>query len=207
MDKSLLNSLVTNAPLQDGFFNTSVGNGSDRVYGLGWCRADVSPETCSKCLNDSIRCPLSSSSSTYGGNGLDDPDVFTRGFSMMETLRTNVSNQPLKFATSVIDVGENGKRKKRRTVIVLTRKKVSGINPWLKCLVKAGQSVTTQTSHQNSRKGKLKLFERFPLMCGPSFGFACLNISGKRSRIFEENEVTDLNEGNYEDLESDETTK
>ncbi|KAI3741074.1 hypothetical protein L1987_58741 [Smallanthus sonchifolius] len=106
---SLLNSLVTNAPLQDGFFNTSVGNGSDRVYGLGWCRADVSPETCSKCLNDSIRYPLSSSSSTYGGNGLDDPDVFTRGFSMMETLQTNVSNQPLKFATSVIDVGEMGR--------------------------------------------------------------------------------------------------
>ncbi|KAI7745043.1 hypothetical protein M8C21_000022, partial [Ambrosia artemisiifolia] len=139
--RSLLISLATNAPLQDGFFNTSVGNGSNRVYGLVWCRADASPDTCSKCLNDSIslslrECPDSkhlviwsslcsirfsnesffgelwnmSSSSTYGNSGLDDPAVFMRGFSMMETLVRNVSSQPLMFATALIDVGENGER-------------------------------------------------------------------------------------------------
>ncbi|KAJ0568851.1 putative Gnk2-like domain-containing protein [Helianthus annuus] len=139
--KSLLNSLATNAPLQDGFFNTSVGNGTDRVYGLAWCRADASPDTCSKCLNGLISAPLSdcpdmkdlvtwsstcslrfsnesffgelwnSSSSTYGGNsGLDDPAVFTRGFSMMEMLVRNVSSRPMMFATDVIDVGDNGER-------------------------------------------------------------------------------------------------
>ncbi|KAI7745038.1 hypothetical protein M8C21_000017 [Ambrosia artemisiifolia] len=140
--RTLLNTLATNAPLQDGFFfNTSVGNGSDQVHGLVWCRADASPDTCSKCLEDFISIPLSdcpdikdlaiwssscslrfsnvsffgelwnsSSSSIYGTSGLDDPAVFARGFSMMETLVRNVSNGPLMFATDVIDVGENGER-------------------------------------------------------------------------------------------------
>ncbi|KAJ0575182.1 putative Gnk2-like domain-containing protein [Helianthus annuus] len=139
--RSLLTSLATNAPLQDGFFNASVGNGSDRVYGLVWCRADASPDTCSKCLNDFISIPLTdcpdskelviwsstcnlrfsnesffgelwnkSSSSTYGNSGLDDPAVFTRGFSRMETLVPSVSNGPLMFATNVLDVGDNGER-------------------------------------------------------------------------------------------------
>ncbi|XP_076948851.1 antimicrobial ginkbilobin-2-like protein [Bidens hawaiensis] len=139
--KTLLGSLVVNAPLQGGFFNTSVGNGSGRVYGLGWCRADASPITCSNCLNDSIstsfkECPESislaiwsslcnirfsnniffgelwnsSSSSTYGNHGLDDPDVFTRGFSMMETLVRNVSKASQMYPTDVIDVGNNRER-------------------------------------------------------------------------------------------------
>lgn len=44
--------------LHNNFFNTSVGNGSNQVYGLAWCRADVSSDTCSECLNDSISVPL-----------------------------------------------------------------------------------------------------------------------------------------------------
>ncbi|PWA76292.1 gnk2-like domain-containing protein [Artemisia annua] len=139
--RNLLDSLVTSAPLQDGFFNTTVGDGSDQVYGLAWCRADVSPEACSDCLNSSISTPLrdcteskdmaiwttlcslrysnesffgkhwtNSSSSTYGYNGLDDPSVFSQGFSMMENIARNVSNQPLMFETRAIDVGANGGR-------------------------------------------------------------------------------------------------
>ncbi|GJU94160.1 cysteine-rich repeat secretory protein 38-like protein [Tanacetum coccineum] len=139
--RNLLDSLVTNAPLQDGFFNTSVGDGSDQVYGLGWCRADVSPEACSECLSSSISKPLedcpdrkdmaiwtslcnlrysnksffgkrwtNSSSATYGVKRLDDPSVFSQGFSMMESIAKNVSSQPLMFGTGAINVGENGGR-------------------------------------------------------------------------------------------------
>lgn len=44
------------------FFNTSVGTGSDIVYGLVQCRGDISTERCRNCLNTSIvevfqRCP------------------------------------------------------------------------------------------------------------------------------------------------------
>ncbi|GJZ92051.1 cysteine-rich repeat secretory protein 38-like protein, partial [Tanacetum coccineum] len=111
-----------------GYFNNSVGNGSNQVYGLAWCRGDVSPQTCSECLTESISIPLtdcpeikelaiwtsfctvrfsnesffgewnsSDSSATFGSNGLDNPSVFSQGFSMMEALARNASNQPLKF--------------------------------------------------------------------------------------------------------------
>nr|XP_043620386.1 cysteine-rich repeat secretory protein 38-like [Erigeron canadensis] len=138
--RTLLTSLATNVPLKDGFFyNASVGNTSDdRVYGLAWCRGDVSPDTCSECLNNTIRVPLEecpeskglvlwyntcslrfknesffgelwneSSSATYGGNGLDDPSVFSAGFSMMESLVRNVSNNApiLMFYSSLLDFG------------------------------------------------------------------------------------------------------
>ncbi|PWA42952.1 Protein kinase domain [Artemisia annua] len=57
----LLPSLLSNGT-QDGFFNTSVGTGSDIVYGLVQCRGDISTEQCRNCLNTSIvevfqRCP------------------------------------------------------------------------------------------------------------------------------------------------------
>ncbi|KAF5764895.1 putative Gnk2-like domain-containing protein [Helianthus annuus] len=139
--RTLLDSLAKNVPLQNGFFNTSVGNGSDRVYGLAWCRADVSPKTCGKCLNDTITASLtscpeskslvtylslcslgfsndsffgelwdSSSSSSNGGDNFDDPLVFSKGFSMMQSLIGNVSSQPLMFEMGVVDVGSDGKR-------------------------------------------------------------------------------------------------
>nr|XP_043619392.1 cysteine-rich repeat secretory protein 38-like [Erigeron canadensis] len=141
--RALLDSLARNVPFKDGFFyNASVGNASDdQVYGLAWCRGDVSRDTCSECLNRTISVPLeecpeskdfvswsslcslrfksnsffgelwnSTSSATYGGNGLDDPLVFSKGFSMMESLARNVTNGPLMFESSVIDVGNDGKR-------------------------------------------------------------------------------------------------
>ncbi|KAI3680588.1 hypothetical protein L6452_35361 [Arctium lappa] len=139
--KTLLDFVAKNAPLQDGFSNTSVGNGTNRVHGLGWCRGDISPTACFDCLNESISVPLQdcpeskglviwstlcslrfsnesffgevwnrSSSSTYGYARLDDPSVFSRGFSMMEALGTSVPNQPMMFETSVTDVGKDGER-------------------------------------------------------------------------------------------------
>nr|XP_043619390.1 cysteine-rich repeat secretory protein 38-like isoform X2 [Erigeron canadensis] len=113
----------------------------DRVYGLAWCRGDVSRDRCSDCLNRTISVPLedcpeskdlvlwssicslrfknmsffgelwnSTSEAAYGTKGLDDPSVFSKGFSMMESLAINVSNRPLMFESSVIDVGNDGKR-------------------------------------------------------------------------------------------------
>ncbi|CAI9292627.1 unnamed protein product [Lactuca saligna] len=121
--KTLLDSLAHNSPLQGGFMNTTIGTGSNQVYGLAWCRADVSPTTCSKCLNESIRVPLrdcprkqrlgdmvESSSSGYGRHTLDEASVFSRGFSMMEALGRNVSDRALMFDIGVIDVGNDGKR-------------------------------------------------------------------------------------------------
>ncbi|KAK3024969.1 hypothetical protein RJ639_042776 [Escallonia herrerae] len=48
--KSLLESLSTNTSLKEGFYNTSVGNGSDRVFGQALCRGDVTPKACQKCV-------------------------------------------------------------------------------------------------------------------------------------------------------------
>ncbi|KAJ9566170.1 hypothetical protein OSB04_002136 [Centaurea solstitialis] len=56
--QTLLKFVAKNAPLQDGFSYTSVGNGSNQVNGLGWCRGDISPTTCFDCLNESINIPL-----------------------------------------------------------------------------------------------------------------------------------------------------
>ncbi|XP_024961885.1 putative cysteine-rich receptor-like protein kinase 9 [Cynara cardunculus var. scolymus] len=56
--RTVLDFVAKNAPLQGGFSNASVGNGTNRVHGLGWCRADVSPTACFDCLNKSISIPL-----------------------------------------------------------------------------------------------------------------------------------------------------
>ncbi|RWR90859.1 putative receptor-like protein kinase isoform X1 [Cinnamomum micranthum f. kanehirae] len=49
--KILLPSLSSNVSLIKGFYNTSIGEGSDKVYGLVLCRGDVSPDTCRNCTN------------------------------------------------------------------------------------------------------------------------------------------------------------
>ncbi|XXG59596.1 hypothetical protein AAC387_Pa04g1650 [Persea americana] len=49
--KILLPSLSSNVSLTKGFYNTSIGEGSDKVYGLVLCRGDVPPDTCRNCTN------------------------------------------------------------------------------------------------------------------------------------------------------------
>ncbi|XP_042511791.1 putative receptor-like protein kinase At4g00960 isoform X2 [Macadamia integrifolia] len=58
----LLSSLSSNATIVSGFYNTTIGQNSDKVYGLLLCRGDVTPETCSSCIQlakDDVtqRCP------------------------------------------------------------------------------------------------------------------------------------------------------
>ncbi|KAK6932372.1 Gnk2-homologous domain [Dillenia turbinata] len=48
--KSLLQLLSVNTPISGGFFNTSVGNSPDRVYGLALCRGDVNHDVCQSCV-------------------------------------------------------------------------------------------------------------------------------------------------------------
>ncbi|KAI7755433.1 hypothetical protein M8C21_019912 [Ambrosia artemisiifolia] len=37
-----------------GFFNQSIGQGSDRVYTSALCRGDINPDACDSCLNNSL---------------------------------------------------------------------------------------------------------------------------------------------------------
>ncbi|XXG59588.1 hypothetical protein AAC387_Pa04g1645 [Persea americana] len=49
--KILLPSLSSNVSLTKGFYNTSIGEGSDKVYGLVLCRGDVPPDKCRNCTD------------------------------------------------------------------------------------------------------------------------------------------------------------
>ncbi|XP_043689497.1 putative receptor-like protein kinase At4g00960 [Telopea speciosissima] len=58
----LLSSLTSNAKIDSGFYNTTIGQDSDKVYGLFLCRGDVTPETCTSCIQEAKdditqRCP------------------------------------------------------------------------------------------------------------------------------------------------------
>ncbi|PQM36923.1 cysteine-rich receptor-like protein kinase 26 [Prunus yedoensis var. nudiflora] len=51
----LLSSLVSNSNGNgNGFYNSSRGQNSDRVYAIGLCRGDVKSDVCGKCLTDAI---------------------------------------------------------------------------------------------------------------------------------------------------------
>ncbi|XAR65598.1 Non-specific serine/threonine protein kinase [Bertholletia excelsa] len=50
--QSLLKSLWSNTPQNGGFYNTSVGDSSNQVYGQALCRGDVTPKICGNCLKN-----------------------------------------------------------------------------------------------------------------------------------------------------------
>ncbi|KAJ0807684.1 putative Gnk2-like domain-containing protein [Helianthus annuus] len=139
--RNLLDLLIKNTPLHDGFYNSSVGSNSDQVYGVAQCKANISSNVCANCLNSSITlfdgCSESpeiesihslcitkitnknifgvwtnSSTATYGNQGLEDPLVFSKGFAMMEDLASNAPYQPLMYQAAVTDVGGLGRWKK-----------------------------------------------------------------------------------------------
>nr|POE92650.1 cysteine-rich receptor-like protein kinase 29 [Quercus suber] len=49
----LLSSLYSNTTIDYGFYNSSYGQNSDQVYGIGLCRGDVKPDVCRSCLKNS----------------------------------------------------------------------------------------------------------------------------------------------------------
>ncbi|KAJ7967622.1 Cysteine rich receptor like kinase [Quillaja saponaria] len=51
---TLLSNLTSNTEIDYGFYNSSYGQNSDKVYAIGLCRGDVKPDDCRSCLNDTI---------------------------------------------------------------------------------------------------------------------------------------------------------
>ncbi|KAK2644349.1 hypothetical protein Ddye_019544, partial [Dipteronia dyeriana] len=61
----LLSSLASNITvLNSGFYNTTIGQEPDRVYGLALCRGDVSSKDCSSCVNSTSQDIMSTCHST-----------------------------------------------------------------------------------------------------------------------------------------------
>ncbi|KAL3575967.1 hypothetical protein D5086_021250 [Populus alba] len=48
----LQNSLVANAPIQNGFYTTTAGKGANKIYGLTQCRGDISATDCAACIKN-----------------------------------------------------------------------------------------------------------------------------------------------------------
>ena len=55
---SVLNSLLVNGALQNGFYKTTAGKKANKVYGLIQCRGDISGNSCASCTNNSITAAL-----------------------------------------------------------------------------------------------------------------------------------------------------
>ncbi|KAD6452999.1 hypothetical protein R6Q59_015211 [Mikania micrantha] len=136
--RTLLDLLTKNAPLNDGFYEASVGHAPDQAFGILHCKYNISKNDCANCLRYPIgifdecpeneqetltnSCTMKFSYKNFSGswsnfsifsfdeNGLDDPLVFSKGFSMMEELAGSVSDHPLMYQTAEIDVGVSGKR-------------------------------------------------------------------------------------------------
>ncbi|KAK4857455.1 hypothetical protein QYF36_000903 [Acer negundo] len=51
----ILASLVSNVAVNGGFYNTTIGQDPDKVYGLAVCRGDSTSELCNKCVNTTIQ--------------------------------------------------------------------------------------------------------------------------------------------------------
>ncbi|XP_021894435.1 putative receptor-like protein kinase At4g00960 isoform X2 [Carica papaya] len=51
---SLHSSLSSNSETSSGFYNISVGQGSDEVHAIALCRGDLSQDTCLECINSAI---------------------------------------------------------------------------------------------------------------------------------------------------------
>nr|XP_011459939.1 PREDICTED: putative receptor-like protein kinase At4g00960 [Fragaria vesca subsp. vesca] len=50
--KLLLESLSSNTSISDGFYNDTIGNSPDQVYGQALCRGDVNSTVCQSCVHD-----------------------------------------------------------------------------------------------------------------------------------------------------------
>ncbi|KAJ6377014.1 hypothetical protein OIU76_026053 [Salix suchowensis] len=71
----VLRSLASNVTANGGFYNTTIGSGSDTIYGLVHCMASSSAENCSSCVNYAIQglmtaCPNQKEAISWGGNPL-----------------------------------------------------------------------------------------------------------------------------------------
>jgi len=135
----LLNSLVANAPIQNGFYMTAAGKGANKIYGLTQCRGDISATDCAACIkNVTVLQGCSNSKGVtlwfqwclvrysdrsffgewdqsgimaiYNDTNFEDAEVVSEGLNFTKTLASKTPNQPSMFYTAVLDVGQSGKR-------------------------------------------------------------------------------------------------
>ncbi|XP_022724322.1 cysteine-rich repeat secretory protein 55-like [Durio zibethinus] len=137
---NLLNILTENGPLRNGFFKTTVGRRSGKIYGLVQCRGDVSAENCANCTRESVAVALhncskskkvqvwftwcflrysnehffgvwdQSSMARVNDTNFDDVSVVSKGLIFMREVAITAPKQPLMFHTAVLDAGQFGKR-------------------------------------------------------------------------------------------------
>ncbi|KAM7265176.1 hypothetical protein ACFE04_002859 [Oxalis oulophora] len=67
-------SLASNAVANGGFYNSTVGNGSDIVYATAMCRGDLSESKCSTCVNTTAYDLISQCPVQYEAVSLDGGD-------------------------------------------------------------------------------------------------------------------------------------
>ncbi|XP_038680263.1 cysteine-rich receptor-like protein kinase 14 [Tripterygium wilfordii] len=70
----VLSSLAPNVSANGGFFTTSIGQEPDKVYALGLCRGDATPESCFNCINSTSQelmaeCPNQKEALSWGVDG------------------------------------------------------------------------------------------------------------------------------------------
>ncbi|KAG4142365.1 hypothetical protein ERO13_D06G125000v2 [Gossypium hirsutum] len=68
----LLASLPPNVSAKGGFFTSNFGQNADKVYALGMCRGDSTPDDCYKCVNSTFHelianCPNQKEALAWGG--------------------------------------------------------------------------------------------------------------------------------------------
>ncbi|KAK8493752.1 hypothetical protein V6N13_062888 [Hibiscus sabdariffa] len=137
---NLLGLLTEKRPSSNGFFKTTVGKRSGKIYGLIQCRGDVSADNCANCTREAFAVALRDCSKSknvqvwftwcslhYSGEhffGVWDQDsaaifnktnfenasIVSRGFDFMSEVATMAPKRPLMFHTAVLDAGKFGKR-------------------------------------------------------------------------------------------------
>ncbi|KAM7264780.1 hypothetical protein ACFE04_002463 [Oxalis oulophora] len=70
---TILDSLASNAASNGGFYNSTIGNGSDTVYATALCRGDASETECSSCVTTTAHnliseCPLQYEAVSWSGS-------------------------------------------------------------------------------------------------------------------------------------------
>ncbi|KAL9346818.1 hypothetical protein Peur_061671 [Populus x canadensis] len=134
----LQNSLVANAPIQNGFYTTAAGKGANKIYGLTQCRGDISATDCAACIKNVTVVQGCSNSknatfwfkwcflrysdrsffgeldqsgmATYNETNFEDAKVVSEGLNFTKALASTTPNQPSMFYTAVLDAGQSGKR-------------------------------------------------------------------------------------------------
>ncbi|KAK8310134.1 hypothetical protein V6Z12_D02G167100 [Gossypium hirsutum] len=114
----ILASLLPNVSENGGFFTASIGQNSNKIYALGMCRGDSTPNGCYTCLNASIQdliasCPNRKEALSWGGdppcyNTADITSNLTQFDTIWESLMDRVvskasSGSSTKYATGEAD--------------------------------------------------------------------------------------------------------